>query len=132
MDEIRIELICPGCADRFLVDAGQQGKIAECPFCNGWVDVPEVGRAPNGFEREGFVSEMLKEEQARQWEESRRQFEVGAQQLEQVQRALDRRDRQDDRFDEILDRMAGVIGRWELLAERMGKVIEQDPRTDPA
>jgi Zn-finger nucleic acid-binding protein len=121
MDDVRIELTCPGCEERFLVPATQQGKIVECPSCSGWVDVPEIGRPPNGFETDVSVTQ----EQERQWEESARQLAENARQIEQSQRALDHRGRQDARLDEILDRMAAVLGRWESLADRMGRVIDQ-------
>jgi Zn-finger nucleic acid-binding protein len=128
MDDVRIELTCPGCEERFLVAETQQGKIAECPSCGGWVDVPELGRLPNGFE----AAVPTTQEQAQQWEESARQLEMVGRQLEQSQRALDHRDRQDARLDELLDRMDAVLGRWESLADRMARVIDRLDRSDGA
>jgi RimJ/RimL family protein N-acetyltransferase len=44
-DEL-IETICPGCNRRFEVPLDEQGRIAECPHCQGWVDVPELDPPP--------------------------------------------------------------------------------------
>jgi Zn-finger nucleic acid-binding protein len=130
MDEVRIELTCPGCEEAFLVPAAEQGKISECPHCGGWVDVPEVGRLPNGFESEPAGPQPTWEDSRRQWEESARQLAAGARQIEQSQKALDLRDRQDERFDEILDRFTATIARWDALADQLGRVIEKLARED--
>jgi Zn-finger nucleic acid-binding protein len=115
MDDARIELTCPGCEEQFLVHASQQGKIVNCPSCDGWVDVPDL--------RDESVTDPFADEQARQWEEGAKQQAENARQIEQSQRALDHRDHQDARFDELLGRMASVIDRWDSLATKMEHVI---------
>lgn len=119
MDDVRLELICPGCSGRFLVHAKQQGKVVECPSCTGWVDVPEIGRLPNGFERD------FDGESTRQWEESARQLREGAKQQEQARHALDRGDRRDVRYEEQIERMDSLIARWENLTERAAQLLDR-------
>jgi Zn-finger nucleic acid-binding protein len=125
MSDVRIELICPGCETRFFVSTAQQGKIAECPSCDGWVDVPEFVQ-PVATDQ---IDEAAAASTAREWEqqtrETTRQLEVGAAQLEQSQRALDYRDQQDKRFDAYLARMDEVISRWDKLAQRMDRVVKE-------
>ena len=53
------------------------------------------------------------------------QLAENALQIEQSQRALDHRDQQDARFDRLLDRMEAVIGQWEQLAARMGRLADR-------
>jgi hypothetical protein len=125
MAEVRIEVTCPGCQKPFLVPVSEQGHVADCPHCQGWVDVPEVGRPPSTAELDEAASARHKTEYDRQLGEGDRQLREGARQLEQAQRALDLRDRQDAQFSELLNRVSAVIGRWEQLAERMAHVIEQ-------
>jgi Zn-finger nucleic acid-binding protein len=118
MVEARIEITCPGCNKPFLVPADEQGKLADCPNCLGWVDVPELGRSPTTAE----VDEAAALRSAREYD---RQMAENARQIEQSQRALDKRDQQDAQFDRLLDRMETVISRWERLADQMGHVIER-------
>ena len=117
MAEVRIEVTCPGCDRRFLVPAVEQGHVADCPRCQGWVDVPEVGRPPTPAE----VEEVIARRTTLEYE---RQLQVAARQLEQSQEALDHRNRQDDRFDEFLDQIGELIERWKQLAGQMNRAIE--------
>ena len=125
MSDVRIELTCPGCNSSFFVSPLQQGKIAECPSCGGWVDVPEFTRPPSAEETDDAVGVKLTREWEQQNWEAARQLQIGAEQLEQSQRALDLRDKQDERFDTFLSRAEEVISRWEQLAQRMDRVIRE-------
>lgn len=132
MTDARIELTCPGCSKRFHVPSAEQGKIAECRNCGGWVDVPELGRAPTTAELDEAATarahteyERQQQEGARQLAESARQQVVAARQLEQFQTSLDRRDRLDERHEELLVSFARVVALWEQLAEKMGRVLDQ-------
>ncbi len=146
MTDARIEVTCPGCDRPFHVAADEQGRVADCPHCGGWVDVPDLSRPPTAAELDEAAAERNLTEYerqlaaaARQLEQSQRgldqrdeqdaqyarQLAEAARQLEQARRALDTRDGQDQRFDHLLDRLDAVIGRWEQLAARMGLVAER-------
>jgi hypothetical protein len=125
MAEARIEVTCPGCEKPFHVPPAEQGKIAECPACGGWVDVPELGRPPTTAEMDDAAAQRTAREYDRQTAEGARLLAENARQIEQSQQALDHRDQQDARFDRLLDRMEVVIGQWEQLAARMGRVLDR-------
>lgn len=125
MAEVRIEVTCPGCEKPFHVSPAEQGKIAECPHCGGWVDVPELGRPPTAAEVDDAAASRAASVYDLQSRETTRQLEVSARQLEQYQRFIDRRDAQDARFDRVLDRLEAAVGQWEQLAARMGRVLDR-------
>lgn len=138
MAEVRIEVTCPGCQKAFLRPADEQGQIAECPNCGGWVDVPEVGRPPTTAEvndaataRSAREYDLQLQENARQIAEAARLQEITARQSVQLQRSLDRRERQDEQMDELLQRLGRLLSRWEQLADQMGRAIEQLARRGP-
>jgi hypothetical protein len=116
---------CEGCGHTLSFAASEVGTVQECPECGGYIDVPEISRAPTTAE----IDEVARKRNAREWElqsqETTRQLALSAEQIEQAQRALDRRDQQDDRYDELLNRFERVLARWEQLAEQAGRIVEQ-------
>ncbi len=125
MVEIRIEVKCPGCEKPFLVPSTEQGNVADCPYCQGWVDVPDVGRPPTTAELLEAASLRNAHDYELQSRETNRQLEIAGRQLEQSQRFIDRRDRQDARFDRVLDHLEAVVGRWEQLSKRIDRVVDR-------
>lgn len=125
MADARIEVTCPGCTKPFHVPPDEQGKITECPNCRGWVDVPEFGRPPTLAELDDAAARRNAMEYERQTAEAGRQLAATAQQVEQTQRILDKEDEQNARLDRLLDRLEAVIGQWEQLAARMGRVADR-------
>ncbi len=117
MADVRFEVTCPSCETPFHVPLDEQGKIAECPKCDGWVDVPELARPPSPAE--------VDEAAARNLREYERQLAEAARQIEQSQHELDKRDELNARLSLLLDRMEAVVGQWEQLATHVGRVVER-------
>jgi len=125
MADARIEVTCPGCGKPFLVPAAEQGHVADCPHCQGWVDVPELSRPPTTAEMDDAAALRNAREYERQMAEAARQLAETDRQIEQAQRGLDKRDEQDAQFDRIMGRIEAVVGQWEQLAARMGRVVDR-------
>jgi hypothetical protein len=52
MAHARIEVLCPPCVKKFFVSEEDQGTVADCPTCGGWIGIPMLGRPPTDEEAE--------------------------------------------------------------------------------
>jgi ribosomal protein S27E len=98
----RIQITCQGCNEQFLVLSSEQGHVAECPNCNGWVDVPELGPSTESRQLDEYVK--ANSESARLLEESAKL---------------------NSQFGLLLDRFEAIIGQWAKIAEKMDRVADR-------
>ncbi len=116
MAEAWIQMRCDGCGNKVTFPAVDLGSVQECPECGGYVDVPELTRAPTVFDEQTNAY-------ARQSAETDRQLLRSGEQQEQTQRQLDQYDRLATLEEQLLQRAAGLIDRWEALAARVEQAL---------
>ena len=102
MGPARIQITCQGGNEQFLGLSTEQGHVAECPNCNGWVDVPVLGSSPATQELEAYAKANA--ESARLLEES---FQLNS------------------RYGQLLDRFEAIIGQWAVVAEKLDRVADR-------
>src|SRR5262245_14784229 len=92
MADVKLQMVCDGCAAVVTFPAAEQGTVQECPHCGGYLDIPEVTRVPTLYDTHTERYERQSEETQRQLEATKRQIEEVDRQQAETRKQIARRE----------------------------------------